>query len=153
MKYVWIMDSILGHIGIIVDDTHLLNIFVGPVPFKAKIEETPLIKKVEKQLSEYFEGKRKKFDIPIKTLGTEFQETVWKELINIPYGTTLSYKELAKKIKTDKYTRAVGNANNKNPIPIIIPCHRVIGSRGDLVGYALGLEMKEKLLDIEKKYV
>lgn len=102
--------------------------------------ETPIIKQAAKQLDEYFNQKRKSFDLPLKIEGTDFQKKVWKALQKIPYGKTSSYGELAKTIGSPKASRAVGMANNKNPISIIIPCHRVIGADGTLVGYAGGLE-------------
>lgn len=103
-----------------------------------------------KQLDEYFKGKRKKFDLPLNLKGTEFQKKVWEVLKQIPYAQTRSYKEIAMMIGNKNASRAVGMANNKNPCPIIVPCHRVIGSNGSLVGYALGLDIKKKLLDLEK---
>ena len=112
--------------------------------------ETPLIKKAAAQLREYFDGKRKTFDLPLAPRGTEFQLTVWKALQAIPYGKTCSYGQLADKIGNPKACRAVGMANNRNPITIIIPCHRVIGSNGNLTGYAGGLDLKDKLIMLEK---
>lgn len=106
--------------------------------------------KAYKQLNEYFEGKRKEFDLPLKLEGTKFQKQVWRELTKIPYGQTRSYKDIALAIANPKAVRAVGMANNKNPISIVIPCHRVIGSNGDLIGYAGGLEIKKELLNLEK---
>jgi len=103
------------------------------------------------QLKEYFTGKRKKFDIPLNPQGTDFQRSVWKALQEIPYGKTRSYKQIAKAIGNPKACRAVGMANNKNPIWILIPCHRVIGTDGALTGYGGGLEMKKRLLNIEKR--
>lgn len=103
-----------------------------------------------KQLDEYFKGKRKKFDLPLNLKGTEFQKKVWEVLKQIPYAQTRSYKEIAMMIGNKNASRAVGMANNKNPCPIVVPCHRVIGSNGSLVGYALGLDIKKKLLDLEK---
>ena len=113
-------------------------------------KETSLIKNTKQQLDEYFAGKRKKFDIPIKLDGTDFQIKVWKELLKIPYGETCSYLDIAKRIGNPKASRAVGMANNKNKIIIIVPCHRVIGSNKKLVGYACGLDVKEKLLELER---
>ena len=113
--------------------------------------ETELLKETITQLEEYFRGVRNDFDLPLEPNGTEFQRRVWKSLIEIPYGETRSYSEIAKAIGNEKACRAVGMANNKNPIPIIIPCHRVIGVNGKLVGYAGGLDVKEKLLKLEKK--
>lgn len=109
-----------------------------------------LEKKTAKQLREYFEGKRKEYDIPLSLKGTEFQKNVWEALNQIPYGQTRSYKEIAATIGNERASRAIGMANNKNPCLIVIPCHRVIGSNKALVGYALGLDIKEKLLNLEK---
>ena len=114
-------------------------------------KETSLIKNTKQQLDEYFAGKRKKFNIPIKLDGTDFQIKVWKELLKIPYGETCSYLDIAKRIGNPKASRAVGMANNKNKIIIIVPCHRVIGSNKKLVGYACGLDVKEKLLELERE--
>ena len=111
--------------------------------------ETPLLKEASKQLTEYFDRKRKKFDLPLALNGTEFQVKTWKALQSIPYGKTCSYGDLAKKIGNPKASRAVGNANNRNPLHIIVPCHRVIGSNGSLTGYAAGLDVKRLLLDLE----
>lgn len=113
------------------------------------IEETQLIKLVKKQLDEYFEGTRKQFDLPLMPEGTDFQKKVWEALTEIPYGETTSYKEIGQKIGCPKGSRAVGLANNRNPIAVIIPCHRVIGGDGKLVGYGGGLPIKEKLLTLE----
>ena len=101
------------------------------------------------QLNEYFEGKRSEFNIPLLTVGTDFQKYVWVELLKIPYGKTESYLSLSSKIKDDKIIRAVANANGANAISILIPCHRVIGSNGDLTGYAGGISVKKKLLELE----
>ncbi len=103
------------------------------------------------QLEEYFDGRRKEFDIPIKLRGTEFQKKVWNELLKIPYGATVSYKDIAIKIGNPKACRAVGMANHNNPILIIVPCHRVINENKKLGGYALGLDLKRKLLELEKE--
>lgn len=103
------------------------------------------------QLEEYFDGRRKEFDIPIKLTGTEFQKKVWNELLKIPYGKTVSYKDISIKIGNPKACRAVGMANHNNPILIIVPCHRVINENNKLGGYALGLDLKRKLLELEKE--
>ncbi len=113
-------------------------------------ESIRVYNKVINQLEEYFNGKRKEFDIDLVLEGTEFQNKVWNELNNIPYGEVRSYKDIAEAINSPKGYRAVGNANNKNKIPIIIPCHRVVGSNGKLVGYAGGMWRKEWLLNHEK---
>lgn len=110
---------------------------------------TPLLKNAKKQLLEYFEGKRTSFNLPLNFVGTEFQQRVWRELINIPYGTTISYKELALRVGNPKAVRAVGGANNRNNFLIVVPCHRVIGANGKLVGYAEGLAFKKWLLELE----
>lgn len=107
---------------------------------------------LKKQLKEYFEGKRKTFSVPLIIHGTEFQEEIWKVLGTIPYGTTISYLNQAKLISNPGAVRAVANANGSNRIAILIPCHRVIGSDGDLTGYGGGLDRKRWLIDHEKKY-
>ena len=104
---------------------------------------------VRQQLTEYFAGERKAFDLPLALEGTEFQLAVLEELKKIPYGETTSYGDIAKRIGRPKAVRAVGAANGRNPIPIIVPCHRVIGSDGSLTGFAGGLDMKRKLLELE----
>ncbi len=111
--------------------------------------KTPLADKAFTQLCEYFAGKRKHFDVPYTLTGTDFQKKVWQALCEIPYGETRSYKDIAMAVGNDKASRAIGLANNKNPVTIIVPCHRVIGSSGKLVGYAGGLEMKKFLLAME----
>lgn len=103
------------------------------------------------ELAEYFAGKRKKFDLPLKQEGTQFQKKVWQELKQIPYGETKTYGEIAKLIDKPKASRAVGMANHNNPILILVPCHRVIGADGSLTGYAAGIEAKKYLLEFEKK--
>jgi len=115
-----------------------------------KKEKTALTDLAAKELEEYFSGKRKKFDIALNPQGTDFQRSVWKALQDIPYGETRSYKEIAQAIGNPKACRAVGMANNKNPVWIIIPCHRVIGSDGTLTGYGGGLKMKQRLLKLEE---
>ena len=111
--------------------------------------ETPLIKKASAQIEEYLNGKRKKFALPLSMQGTEFQMDVWRALQTIPYGETRSYKEIAELVKRPKAVRAVGMANHRNPISIIVPCHRVIGHDGSLTGYGGGLPLKRRLLDLE----
>ena len=115
------------------------------------IKETTLIKKAASQLFEYLNGKRRDFNLPLSKEGTDFQISVWNELLKIPYGETRSYKDIAIAINNEKAVRAVGMANNRNKIPIFIPCHRVIGSNKKLVGYGGGLEIKEFLLNLEKR--
>ncbi|RSN24641.1 cysteine methyltransferase [Amycolatopsis sp. WAC 04169] len=110
----------------------------------------PVFVDTEKQLKEYFAGQRKEFDLPLSFGGTEFQRMVWEGLLGIPYGETVSYGQLADRLGRPTASRAVGLANGKNPISIIVPCHRVIGSNGDLTGYGGGVERKRHLLDFER---
>ena len=112
--------------------------------------ENPFLSQVQEEIKEYFDGKRKSFDVPLHTPGTEFQNSVWRKLQDIPYGSTRSYKEQAMAIGNPKAIRAVASANGANRISIIIPCHRVIGTDGSLVGYGGGLHRKKWLLDFEK---
>lgn len=114
-----------------------------------KETEFEILHKCRNELSEFLDGSRKSFSIPIVVQGTDFQESVWNELQKIPYGATISYKELALRVNNPKAMQAVGSANGKNPISIIIPCHRVIACDGKLSGYAGGVDKKEKLLRLE----
>ena len=118
-------------------------------PGKDWIEDADVFKGVVDQLKAYFKRERSRFDVEMDLKGTEFQKRVWAKLVQIPYGTTISYGELAKRIGNPKASRAVGMANGKNPIPIIIPCHRVIGKNGTLTGFGGGLDIKQTLLDLE----
>lgn len=118
---------------------------------KTGSKESKMLDKAEKQIGEYLIGKREDFDIPLKLEGTEFQKRVWAELEKIPYGQTRSYKQIATALKDPKACRAVGTANGKNPISLIVPCHRVINESGKMGGYAGGLDIKEFLLGLEKK--
>ncbi|CAA6799031.1 MAG: Methylated-DNA--protein-cysteine methyltransferase (EC [uncultured Sulfurovum sp.] len=113
--------------------------------------EDEVLKQTIQELDEYFKGERKVFTIPLLLIGSAFQKSVWEALLQIPYGTTSSYKEQAKMINNEKAVRAVANANGANAIGIIVPCHRIIRSDGKLTGYAGGLEMKEQLLALEKQ--
>lgn len=113
--------------------------------------ETMVLKEAVTQLDQYFKGKRKEFDLPFKLKGTDFQMKVWAALQTIPYGETCSYGQLAQKIGNTKASRAVGGANNKNPIMIIVPCHRVIGADGRMVGFGAGIGVKEYLLNLESQ--
>jgi methylated-DNA-[protein]-cysteine S-methyltransferase len=124
------------------DNSKLLN----TIQLKPK---DPDMFNVYPQLKEYFSGNRKHFDLPLEIEGTKFQRRVWNELLKIPYGRTISYKELAVRLGDEKVIRAAASANGANPLPIVIPCHRVIGSDGSLIGYGGGLEIKEKLLILE----
>lgn len=150
MSSVFFYETDLGIIGIRENNKAITDIYFSKDNIDDNIEETDLIKECFKQLKEYFEGSRREFDLPIEMNGTQFQKKIWKELLKIPYGETRSYKDIAISIGNEKACRAIGMANNKNHIPIIIPCHRVIGYNGKLVGYAGGIDIKEKLLNIEK---
>jgi len=151
MEYSFAYETKIGKITITECDSQLVSIDFGePSTKQLNISETPFIKEVHKELEEYFKGTRKTFQLPLALKGTPFQKKVWQALMTIPYGETMTYKQVAAAIGNPKACRAVGMANNRNQIPIIIPCHRVIGSNGKLVGYAGGLHIKEKLLEMEE---
>lgn len=149
MHCIYKYNSIIGDIFISADENFLLSVQFVNHNF-IENQENKIIRQTIKQFDEYFRGKRKKFELPLNPKGTEFQKKVWLQLMNIPYGKTSTYKDIATLIGNTNASRAVGNANNKNPIAIIIPCHRVIGSNNKLTGYAGGLDKKEKLLNLEK---
>lgn len=151
MKSIYYYNTKIGKIAIVENGEGITNIYPAEMLEIDKIEEkeTEIIKETAKQLNEYLEGKRKEFTIPLAPEGTDFQRRVWNELIKVPFGITVSYKDIAERIGNPKASRAVGMANNRNPILIIVPCHRVVGSNGSLVGYACGLEVKKELLKIE----
>lgn len=156
MKYFDYYISPQGTMLIQEEDGHLTHLSLAdpeklPADFPAEQKDTPLIRSAKMQLGEYFQGRRKTFNLPLNPNGTLFQQKVWQALCTIPYGETRSYKEIAVQVENPKGCRAVGMANNRNPIMIIIPCHRVIGSNGSLVGYAVGLDIKEWLLEHEYK--
>ena len=114
-----------------------------------RLQSTPLLRKAQAELTEYFAGKRTAFTVPLAPQGTAFQQAVWDALLAIPYGETRSYGAVAGQIGKPKAARAVGMANNRNPLPVFIPCHRVIGANGKMVGYGGGLHIKEALLALE----
>ena len=142
-----VIDSPLGPLTLLADDDALVGVFMSghPTP-EAELRSTKVLERTATQLGEYFAGTREEFDLPLAPQGTGFQQTVWRALGTIPFGTTRSYAEIAKRIRRPKAMRAVGAANGQNPISIIIPCHRVIGANGALVGYGGGLERKQWLL-------
>lgn len=125
--------------------------FIDSRPKESKYSESQLSQQVKKQLQDYLDGKITEFDVPLGAKGTKFQQQVWQALCDIPYGETRSYGDIAKSIGNPKAVRAVGAANGKNPISIIVPCHRVIGANGKLTGYAGGLSRKEWLLTLEDR--
>ena len=141
-------ETILGPVTFVEEDGTLLAISTHR-SFEGMVQETSLIKEAHLQFSEYLKGERKEFDIPFRMKGTKFQKQVWTALCEIPYGETRSYKQIAEAIGNPKAVRAVGMANNQNPLLVLVPCHRVIGSNGQLVGYAGGLDKKEFLLRLE----
>jgi len=152
MKSLWYYDYSICKVGIAEENGNISNVFFGTERNLAGYEtaETALIKKAARQLTEYFGGKRKEFDLPLVLHGTDFQRSVWKALRSIPFGETRSYKDIAVIVGRPLAARAIGMSNNRNPIAIIVPCHRVIGHNGSLVGYAGGLHLKKYLLDLEK---
>lgn len=152
MKNVFFYDTEVGSVMIVDNGKAITNLYFrdkDSIKEDYNLIETELIKKAYTQLVEYFNGKRKSFDIPIEPMGTEFQRKCWNALLEIPYGETRTYGQIAERIGNPKACRAVGLSNNKNPISIIVPCHRVIGANGKLVGYAGGLNVKEHLLKLE----
>lgn len=152
MKNVYFYQTPIGKIGLADNGTEITNLYFNKEypEDNIKINETELLKEASSQLLEYFSGKRTNFNLPLSPDGTSFQKKVWNKLLEIPFGKTESYGEIAKAIGNPKAARAIGLANNRNPIPIFIPCHRVIGANGSLVGYGGGLEIKKFLLTLEK---
>jgi methylated-DNA-[protein]-cysteine S-methyltransferase len=153
--YRW-ADSPIGRLRLVASDAGLAAILwesTDPATISLTIGEEspthPVLTATARQLGEYFAGTRKAFDVPLDFLGTDFQQKVWRALLTIPFGETRSYAQIAKQIGHPAAVRAVGAANGRNPIPIIAPCHRVIGSNGDLTGFGGGLPMKAHLLTLE----
>lgn len=154
MKNIFYFNTPIGKIGISEENGYIVEVFSaekGTISCGAVESNNSTIMKCYEELMEYFDGNRKTFSVPVRPEGTEFQKRVWKELIRIPYGETRSYKDIAIAIGNEKACRAVGGANNKNPILILIPCHRVIGKKGDLTGFGAGINMKEFLLNLENE--
>lgn len=152
------IESIIGNLYAVVSDEGLMQLqFSRPKAFAlappANKAQKKIFEDTKKQLQEYFQGERKKFDLPLVLEGSEFQKKVWSELSKIPFAKTISYKELAERIGNPKASRAVGGANGKNPICIIIPCHRVIAANKTIGGYSGGLPIKRKLLSIEGLHI
>ncbi|MEW6057334.1 MAG: methylated-DNA--[protein]-cysteine S-methyltransferase [Bdellovibrionota bacterium] len=150
------MDSKVGRLYLVASEKGLLGVFWKKQPepmapsLKGAKPEIKVLWQAVNELDEYLNGRRKKFDVPLDVAGTPFQERVWDQLSKIPYGKTYSYKEIASQIKNEKAVRAVGTANGKNPVCIIVPCHRVIAADGSLGGYSGGIEIKRRLLELEK---
>ena len=151
------MDSPVGALKLVAHDQALVAVMWDNEDHKrvrlAELTENlqhPMLLKVKQQLEQYFAGQRQQFNLPLDFQGTDFQQQVWRALLTIPYGETRSYKDIALQIGNEKAVRAVGAANGRNPISIIAPCHRVIGSGGALVGFAGGLDKKQILLSLEQ---
>lgn len=156
MKHVFYYETMVGPVGIAERGGKITDLFFPGADDPKDVgemteEETPVIKEAIKQLDEYFEGARRDFDLPLELVGTDFQKAAWKGLLTIPYGQVRSYKQMAELVGNPKACRAIGLANNRNPIAIVVPCHRVIGADGKLVGYGGGLHIKEILLQLESK--
>ncbi len=151
MQYTYSYQTAIGRLHFVSDQSHILRIDSRAPQGEYQVKETSLIKGAAQQVLEYLAGKRKDFDIPFKTSGTPFQEKVWAALRAIPYGETRSYSQLAREIGQPKAARAVGMANNRNPLLLLCPCHRVIAADGSLGGFAVGVDMKQHLLDLETK--
>ncbi len=153
--YVSTIDSPLGSLTLLSDGEALTGLYMEqhrhrpPVPEGAVADDAPLRQAAE-QLGEYFAGERRAFELPLRPAGTAFQQAVWSALLDVPYGQTASYGELARRIGRPAAVRAVGLANGRNPISIVVPCHRIVGSSGALTGYGGGLERKRQLLDLER---
>lgn len=145
----------IGKLGIAEHEGKITDVYFADdvIPQDVEIAETALISAAFSQLNAYFAGQLREFTLPLAPRGTAFQQTVWQALCAVPYASTASYKDIAIAINNPKAVRAVGQANNKNPIPIFIPCHRIIGSNGKLVGYSGGLEIKVFLLALERQTV
>lgn len=149
-QYFYLFETEFGLLKIESIDSYIVKIELNNPISEKKLKLNPVIENAFLEILEFFNGQRKIFTFPIKFNGTNFQNKVWNELLKIPYGQTVSYKEIAIRIGNPKACRAVGMANNKNPLPIVVPCHRVIGSKGSLTGYAYGLSLKEAFLKLEE---
>ena len=144
------VDTPLGPMALAEEDGALVRLYLpGQGTPRLMPHETPLLREGREQLLAYLRGERNTFELPLAPRGTPFQRAVWEELRRIPYGTTCTYGELAVRIGNPRAVRAVGQANHRNPLPIFIPCHRVIGANGALTGYAGGLDLKRSLLELE----
>jgi len=160
LRETFVFKSPVGRLKLTYDQTHIYFLWfdskepgedVAPLPDQQSLPANPLVQECIFQLREYFAGTLREFNLPLKPEGTDFQLRVWKELQKIPYGRTITYLQLAARLGDTKSIRAAGTANGKNPIPVIIPCHRVIGSDGKLIGFGGGLWRKNLLLGLESK--
>ena len=144
----------MGQFGLVASETALTHLFFATEapPFTTAEQATPLLQEAAAELQQYLSGKRQQFTVPLDPAGTEFFRRAWQALIAIPYGETRSYQQIAAMVGNAKACRAVGLANNRNPLPIFIPCHRVIGANQKLTGYRGGLPLKQTLLELEQRH-
>lgn len=150
MNYGMVLQTKVGILTVIADDENLLEVSFGYSDSDYKSQANPLLIKASAQIAEYLAGSRKTFDLPVKTAGTELQEQVWAALQEVPYGTTVTYKDIIEKLGGDKSAQSVGSACRKNPLEIIIPTHRVLDAKGKVAGNAIEAPSKEAVLNIEK---
>lgn len=144
------MDSPIGLLTLAEEDGAITEVRFGYRAEDLELHDTPLLRQAVQELNEYFAGTRKSFTLPLHPKGTSFQQQCWNALLQIPYGETSTYGQQAAMIGNPKASRAVGMGNHRNPLPVLIPCHRVVGANGKLTGYAGGLKIKETLLQIER---
>jgi len=148
-----VIDSPIGRLTLVADEDIITGLYFGDVADSQSYGYSHrVLDQCERELEAYFKGELMKFSVPVDARGTPFRERVWEVLRRIPYGVTVSYKDVAARMGSPKAVRAVGGANHNNPVSIIIPCHRVVGSNGSLTGYGGGMEAKRWLLEMEAKY-
>ena len=150
MNYGMVLQTKVGILTVIADDENLLEVSFGYSDSDYQSQANPLLIKASAQIAEYLAGSRKTFELPVKTAGTELQEQVWAALQEVPYGTTVTYKDIIEKLGGDKSAQSVGSACRKNPLEIIIPTHRVLDAKGKVAGNAIEAPAKEAVLNIEK---
>jgi len=148
---IYFYETDIGKIAIVEKSDCVTNLYFAndKMPQDIQVYETPILKEAAQQLTSYLAGKLREFSLPVAPAGTAFMKQVWTSLCEIPYGKTVSYKDIAAKIGNPNAARAVGLANSRNPIPIFIPCHRVIGADGSPIGYRGGIQLKRRLLEME----
>jgi methylated-DNA-[protein]-cysteine S-methyltransferase len=147
------IDTLIGRLRLLATDRGLREVLWAgdPMPAGTKRDADPALEAAARQLQEYFDGSRRAFDLPLDLDGTAFQRSAWLALQTIPFGTTVSYGEQARRLGHPGAARAVGAANGRNPLPIVLPCHRLVGARGELTGYGGGIDVKEALLEHERR--
>ena len=143
-------DSPIGPLTVRAENGTITGVWMEDDDLPEHIDETPPLDEARRQLDAYFAGELREFDLPLAPAGSEFQLGVWRELAKIPYGETISYGELATRVGDPTKARAVGAANGRNPLPVVVPCHRVIGADGSLTGFGGGLDRKRRLLELER---